>query len=279
MEDYSRVLEDTETQAIPEVQATWKIYEGDIEVTRIKNKLLSGLRECGFCKQKRPLHYPKECLREGPLHHPCLFCGKEGPDHIPEHCPDKDRETEDRDVNVLFQQHIQFQRTLLNQGICYVCRMSEITDGHVEKCLSAKLVPANEGWAPPLVRLNTVVGSGLPQCCYCGQAQPLHYPGDCKDALYEADHMPCLVCGSDGHVPEDFSLPGTSVISHEGLSAPDLLEAYLTKYQSRGQCYICKAYHLENGKYGRQHYTSKKCLHSLLSVGSLRWDQKESLLQ
>ena len=109
LEDYSRVLEDTETQAIPEVQATWKIYEGDIEVTQIKNKPLSGLRECGFCKQKRPLHYPKECLREGPLCHPCLFCRKEGPDHIPEHCPDKDRETEDRDVNILFQQRIQFQ--------------------------------------------------------------------------------------------------------------------------------------------------------------------------
>ena len=109
LEDYSRVLENAETQAIPRVQATWKIYVGDIEITRIKNKPSSGLRECSFCGQKRPLHYPKECLIEGPPRHPCLFCRKERPDHIPKRCPDKDGETEDRDVNVLFLQRIQFQ--------------------------------------------------------------------------------------------------------------------------------------------------------------------------
>ena len=147
----------------------------------------------------------------------------------------------------------------------------------MEKCLSAKLVPANEGWALPLVRLDTVVGSGLPQCCYCGQARPLHYPGDCKNALYEADQMPCLVCGSEGHIPEECPIPGTSVVGHA--TALTMLEAYLTKYQNRGQCYICKAYHLQDRKYGQQHFTSKKCLHSLLARGSLRCDREESLLQ
>ena len=166
MEDYSREVEDPEVQAIPKIEATWKMYEGDIEITRVWNKPSSSLRECGFCKQRRPLHYPKECLREGPPCHPCLFCGKEGPDHVPEDCPDGD--AEGKDVDALFQQRIRFQQTLLYQGICYVCRMPEIADGHVEKCLSAKLVPANKGWAPPLVRLDTVIGSRLPQCCYCG---------------------------------------------------------------------------------------------------------------
>ena len=83
LEDYSRELEDPEVQAVPKVEAKWKIYGGDIEITRVWNKPSSGLRECGFCKQRQPLHYPKECLREGPPCHPCLFCGKEGPDHVP----------------------------------------------------------------------------------------------------------------------------------------------------------------------------------------------------
>ena len=271
LEDYSWKLVDPQVQAIPKTEATWKIYEGDIEITRVRNKPSSSLRECGFCKQRRPLHYPKECLTEGPPCHPCRYGGKEGPDHVP------DKDAEARGVNALFQQHVQFQWALLYQGICYVCQMPKIPDGHVEKCLSAKLVPTNEGWAPPLVHVDTVLGSGLPQCSYCGQAWPLHYPGDCNNVLYEADWMPCLVCGSDGHIPEECPILGTSVVGHA--TSLDMLEAYLTKYQNRGQCYICKAYHLQGGEYGQLHFTSKQCLHSLLAWGSLRWDREETLLQ
>ena len=36
---------------------------------------------------------------------------------------------------------------------------------------------------------------------------------------------------------------------------------------------------MEGRKYGNQHYPSKKCLHSLLTKGTVRWDRKESLLE
>ena len=79
--------------------------------------------------------------------------------------------------------------------------------------------------------------------------------------------MPCLVCGSGGHIPKERPIPGTSVIGRT--TALNVHKGYLTQYQNRGQCYICKAYHLQGGKYGQQHFTSKKCLHSLLARGSL----------
>ena len=58
-----------------------------------------------------------------------------------------------------------------------------------------------------------------------------------------------------------------------------MMDAYLTQHRNQGQCYICKAYHVEGGKYGNRQFTSKKCLHSLLSSGKVHWDMKESLLQ
>ena len=58
-----------------------------------------------------------------------------------------------------------------------------------------------------------------------------------------------------------------------------MIDAYLTKQSNKGQCYICKAYHLEGRKYGDKHYPSKMCLHSLLTKGKVRWDRKESLLE
>ena len=133
-------------QSVPQNEVGWKIHEGDIEVTQTWSKPASGLKECGFCNQRRPLHYPKECLKEAPIHHPCLFFGTEEPDHIPEKCPKNGKESEAKNVNELFYKCIRFQQTLLYQGICYICQMSNIEDGHVEKYLGAKLVPANEGW-------------------------------------------------------------------------------------------------------------------------------------
>ena len=145
--------------------------------------------------------------------------------------------------------------------------MSDIRNGHVEKCLEAKIVSTDEGWAPPPVHIDTVVGSVLPQCCYCGQARPLHYNGDCIRVLYKADWMPCLVCGNDSHIPEECPIPGTSVVGR--VTLPDMVTAYLTRYQQKGQYYICKAYHIEGGKYGKHHTTTKSCLHSLLARRSL----------
>ena len=58
-----------------------------------------------------------------------------------------------------------------------------------------------------------------------------------------------------------------------------MIDAYLTRQSNKGQCYICKAYHLEGGKYGDKHYPSKICLHSLLMKGKVWWDSKESLLE
>ena len=164
---------------------TWKIYEGDIEITQVWNKPSLGLRRCR-CDRRRPLHYPKECLTMPPVCHPCLFCRREEPDYIPEDCPTKDDLSKAKDVTELFHQHIQFQQALLYQRICYICWESDITNGHVAKCLASKIVSIEEGWAPPQVLLDTVVGSGLSKCCYCGQEQPLHYPGDCNWALYDA---------------------------------------------------------------------------------------------
>ena len=129
--------------------------------------------------QKNASPYPLSC-------HPCLFCGKEEPDHIPENCPTKGDLSQAKDVTELFHQCIQFQRALLYQRICYICQESDITNGHVAKCLASKIVSIEEGWAPPQVRLDTVVGSGLLKCCYCGQERPLHYPRDCNWALYDA---------------------------------------------------------------------------------------------
>ena len=136
--------------------------------------------------------------------------------------------------------------------------MSNIPDGHVGKCLGAEIVPADKGWAPPRVCVDTVVGSGLLVCSYCGQAQPLHYPGHCNWALYDADWMPGLVCGSDSHILEECPIPGTSVVGY--VTLPDMIDAHLTKYQNRGQCNFCKAYHIIGGKYSKRHFTSKKCI-------------------
>ena len=72
-------------------------------------------------------------------------------------------------------------------------------------------------------------------------------------------------------------MAGTTVIGCE--TSSDMMDMYLTQYRNRGQCYICKAYHIEGGKYGGWQFTSKKCLHSLLSMGKVCWDMKESLLQ
>ena len=141
--------------------------------------------------------------------------------------------------------------------------MSDIPDSHVGKCLGAKIVPTDEGWVQPWVCVDTVVGSGLPKCSYCGQTRPLHFPGDCNWALCKADLMPYLVCGSDSHIPEECPIPGTSVVGR--VTLPHMTDAHLTKYQNRGQCYICKAYHTIGGKYGEHHFTSKKCIHSLLA--------------
>ena len=109
LKKYVRELTDTDSQAFPQTEVTWKIYEGDIEVTQTWNKPSSGLRQCGACDQRRPLHYPKECLPVYPARHPCLFCGKEKPDHVPEDCPTKGDLSQAKDVRELFQQRIRFQ--------------------------------------------------------------------------------------------------------------------------------------------------------------------------
>ena len=79
------------------------------------------------------------------------------------------------------------------------------------------------------------------------------------------------------YIPEECPIPGTSVVGR--VTLPDMVTTHLTQYQNRGQCYICKAYHIEGGKYSQQHFTSKVCLHSLLAQGSLRWDRNDSLHQ
>ena len=79
--------------------------------------------------------------------------------------------------------------------------------------------------------------------------------------------MPCLICGDDDHIPEDCSLPGTAMIGCEMLW--DLLDTYVTKLDEKGQCYVCKSYHLPNGKFGDQSYATQNCLHSLLAVGKV----------
>ena len=226
--------------------------------------------------RKWPLHYPKECPREGPVQHPCVFCGKEEPDQVLEDCPIKDDKSQKTDIDMLFHQCVQFQWTLMQKKICYICRAPDLTDGHIQKCLSLKIVSATEGWAPLLVRVDTVVGSGLPMCYQCSQARPLHYPGDCNMALYESDLMPCLICGGDDHIPEDCTLPGTSIVGCETLR--NMVSTHLIKLVGKGQCYICKAYHLPNGKYEDQHFPTTNCLHSLLATGKMHWDRKESML-
>ena len=59
----------------------------------------------------------------------------------------------------------------------------------------------------------------------------------------------------------------------------DMINAYLTKQSNKGQCYICKVYHIEGRKYGDKHYPSKMCPHSLLTEGKVQWDRKELLLE
>ena len=120
LEDHSRQLTDENQQAFPRNEVTWRIYEGDIEVTMTWNKPSSGLKKCEFCNKRRPLHYPKECLQEAPICHPCLFCGMDRPDHVPEDCPTKDDESQARNTDELFHQCIWFQRALLYQKICYI---------------------------------------------------------------------------------------------------------------------------------------------------------------
>ena len=72
-------------------------------------------------------------------------------------------------------------------------------------------------------------------------------------------------------------MAGTMVISCE--TSHDMIDMYLTQYRNQGHCYICKGYHIEGGKYGDQQFTSKRCLHLLISLGKVHWDRKESLLQ
>ena len=136
LEDYVRNLMDTETQAVLKTEATWKIYEGNIKVTQNWKNPVLGLKACGFCKQKCPLHYPKECDRGGLVkacvHHPCLFCGKEDPGHLPMDCQKKNNASYKGDPDALFQQCIQFQQALAYQKIYHICCASEITDSHVE---------------------------------------------------------------------------------------------------------------------------------------------------
>ena len=169
LKDHSRQLTDENQQAFPRNEVAWRIYEGDIEVTLTWNKPSSGLKKCEFCNQGRLLHYPKECLRDAPIRHPCLFCRKDSPDHVPEQCPVKGDESQARNTDELFHQRIQFQWALLYQKICYVCRAPDIINGHVGKCLGGRILSAEEGWAPPQICLDTVLGSGLPKCSYCGQ--------------------------------------------------------------------------------------------------------------
>ena len=72
LKDYVRQLTDTDQQAFPRNEVTWKIYEGDIEVTRVWNKPSLGLRKCELCDQRRPL-----CMGLNPLsmHHIKLRSG------------------------------------------------------------------------------------------------------------------------------------------------------------------------------------------------------------
>ena len=120
-----------------------------------------------------------------------------------------------------------------------------------------------------------MVGSGMPQCKLCDQARPLHYPGDCKWALYKSLIIPCLICGDDDHLLEDCLLPGIAMIGCETLW--DLYDTYLTKLGAKGQCYVCKSYHLPGRKFSDQSYDTQKCLHSLLAIGKVKWDRDESV--
>ena len=67
------------------------------------------------------------------------------------------------------------------------------------------------------------------------------------------------------------------MLGHETYS--EMVSAYLTKHNNKGQCYICKAYQIQGRKYGDHHFTSKRCLHLLLTKGTVHWDRKESLLE
>ena len=145
LKDHSRQLTDENQQAFPRNEVTWRIYEGDIKVTLTWNKPSSGLKKCEFCNQRRPLHYPKECLQDAPVHHPCLFCGKDSPDHVPEQCLAKGDECQARNTDELFHQCIWFQQALLYQKICYVCRAPDIINGHVGKCLGGENTVSRRG--------------------------------------------------------------------------------------------------------------------------------------
>ena len=203
LEDHSRTLINPLVQSVPKNEVTWKIYGGDIEITQTWSKLASGLKQCGFCKQKWLLHYPKEMPKRGTHSSSLYVLWKRGTGSCPRGLPqERCRIWSQRCRWAIPPMHLVSANPPVPRDLLYL-PMSDIPNGHVEKCLGAKIVPANEGWAPPWVHVDMVVGSGLPQCSYCGQARPLHYPGDCNWALYEADWMPCLVCGSDGHVPEE----------------------------------------------------------------------------
>ena len=63
---------------------------------------------------------------------------KDSPDHVPEQCLVKGDESQARNTDELFHQCIRFQRALLYQKICYVCRAPDIINGHVGKCLGGE---------------------------------------------------------------------------------------------------------------------------------------------
>ena len=137
------------TQAIPQTEVTWKIYEGDIEIIWNWKYPVSSLKACRFCKKEHLLQYPKECDRGGLtkacIHHPCLFCGEEDPGHVPMDCEMKADESYEGNLVALFQQCIQFQKALAHQKICYIYCEPEIMDRHVEKCLNSLLQQASQG--------------------------------------------------------------------------------------------------------------------------------------
>ena len=123
---------DTETQAVLKTEVTWKIYEGNIEVTQNWKNPVLGLKASGFCKQKCPLHFPKECDRGGLVkacvHHPCLFCGKEDPGHLPMDCQKKNNASYKGDPDALFQQCIQLHKPLpIKRFITFVAHQKSQT--------------------------------------------------------------------------------------------------------------------------------------------------------
>ena len=138
-------------------------------------------------------------------------------------------------------------------------------------------MPTVEGWAPPRVHVDTVVGSRLPKCHQFGPARPLHYPGDCKWALYKSTLILCLICGDDDHISEQCPFPGTSIV--RCLTLHNMVSTHLPKLVEKGQCYICKDYHLPNRKFSNHHYYTKQCIHLLLALGKVCWDRKELMLE